>query len=89
MISQDRAFSRVFGGGLVVSRAPEPEDIIWENLQTSPREQFARQSLSVLVLTVLLVLSVLLLTSVNLFMQARRQRRAEMQRDAARCSEMQ
>mmetsp|Transcript_12631 Transcript_12631/g.37072 ORF Transcript_12631/g.37072 Transcript_12631/m.37072 type:complete len:1152 (+) Transcript_12631:76-3531(+) len=66
---QDRAFSRVFGGGLVVSRAPEPEDIIWENLQTSPREQFARQSLSVLVLTVLLVLSVLLLTSVNLFMQ--------------------
>lgn len=66
-IAQRRTFSRVFGGGLLVERAPEPSDIIWENLQFSPRQQLLRQALSVAVLTLLLLVSVTLLTGVNLF----------------------
>ena len=35
--------SYLFGGHMRVRRAPEPADIIWENLQYSRRQQIARQ----------------------------------------------
>mmetsp|Transcript_23766 Transcript_23766/g.72675 ORF Transcript_23766/g.72675 Transcript_23766/m.72675 type:complete len:693 (+) Transcript_23766:82-2160(+) len=66
-MAHGHAFSRVFGGGLIVQRAPEPGDVIWENLQYSPRKQLLRQALSLAVLTLLLLVSVTLLTGVNLF----------------------
>jgi hypothetical protein len=66
-MAQRRTYSRVFGGGLVVERAPEPSDIIWENLHYSPRQQLLRQALSIAILTLLLLVSVTLLTGVNLF----------------------
>jgi len=63
------SFSRHFGGMLAVDRAPEPADIIWENLQFSPREQLARQGLSCLILGLELGVSIFVLVNINLVMQ--------------------
>ena len=59
---------RVLAGGLTVEPAPEPHDVIWENLQCSPREVLIRQVVSCLVMFSLCMLgtSILFLTNAAL-----------------------
>ena len=40
---QMAGYLRILGGGLTVHPAPEPHDVIWENLQCPPREVLLRQ----------------------------------------------
>jgi len=62
-------FSAIFGGGLRVSRAPEPHDVIWENLDCGPREQLARIMASNLVLLALTALGAAILTFTSVLSQ--------------------
>ena len=44
-------------GPLTVAMAPEPADVIWENLQVSRTERYLRSFLSSAILTVVVVMS--------------------------------
>ena len=53
--------AHVFGGGLQVQRAPEPSDIIWENLQFGPKEQLFRSVVAGIIIAVLCLLGTAIL----------------------------
>ena len=59
--------SYLFGGHMRVRRAPEPEDVIWENLQYSKRERVLRQVLSTSIATLLVVVGTFAIFVANLY----------------------
>ena len=59
--------SYLFGGHMRVRRAPEPADIIWENLQYSPRQQLVRQVVSTLISFVLVTVGTVTIFLANLY----------------------
>ena len=58
-------FSSLFGGGLRVARAPDPEDVLWENLQYSKAELQWRSGLANLILFFLSVVGTAILVATN------------------------
>ena len=61
-------YLRILGGGLTVHPAPEPHDVIWENLQCPPREVLLRQVVSCVIMVVLCMLGTVILWSTNAFL---------------------
>lgn len=59
------SYLRILGGGLTVHPAPEPHDVIWENLQCSPREVLVRQVVSCVIMFVLCMLGTVILWLTN------------------------
>ena len=58
-------YLRILGGGLTVHSAPEPHDVIWENLQCPPREVLLRQVASCGIMVVLCMLGTVILWWTN------------------------
>lgn len=46
---------------IMVTSAPEPSDLIWENLETTPRQRFWRQVGTYTVMILLLIASIIFL----------------------------
>ena len=61
-------YLRLLGGGLTVHPAPEPHDVLWENLQCPPREVLLRQLASCAIMLVLCMLGSAILWSTNAFL---------------------
>lgn len=59
--------SYLFGGHMQVVRAPEPADVIWENLQYSPREQIVRQVISTTFCLLLVLVGTVTIFVANLY----------------------
>ena len=57
----------LFGGQMRVCRAPEPEDLLWENLQFSTRQQWVRQAVSSALALVLVLVGTVAIFAANLY----------------------
>ena len=67
----------LFGDSMRVQRAPEPEDILWENLQYSTRQQCARQVISCIVTCIVVAVGTVALFTANLYVSPGLKTRAD------------
>lgn len=61
----DSNFSSLFGGNLRVTRAPDPEDVLWENLQYSKTELKWRSGIANVIIFLLCILGTAILVATN------------------------
>jgi hypothetical protein len=59
-------YSSLFGGSLITRRAPDPEDVFWENLQFTDEEIFFRSSIANVIIFLLCILGSAILFGTNL-----------------------